>query len=142
MKKKGCDFKNLYYFNCKSPPVGGGVLCWVVSKATTWRKRNPPEEQTPRLINFGGCFSGRILFLRVMDHSFFRFGNHPKKKIIRGETLPGGGFNTINSTKSCFDPDSKQTPETEVTFWYVLLDFVCSEPFPRKQKQNRFVPHT
>jgi len=34
-------------------------------------------------------------------------------------------------------PDSKQKTETEVTFWYVLLDFIDSEPFPRKQKQKQ-----
>jgi len=30
------------------------------------------------------------------------------------------------------DPDSKQKTEWELTFWYVLPDFIHSEPFPWK----------
>jgi len=33
--------------------------------------------------------------------------------------------------------DSKQKTKTKITFWYVLLDFIDSRPFPRKQKQKQ-----
>jgi len=38
----------------------------VVSKSRNQKKRFPPEEEPPKLINFGGCFSGEFLFLRVL----------------------------------------------------------------------------
>jgi len=38
-----------------------GVLCWVVSKSRTRRKRTPLEEPPPKIINFGGGSSGVVL---------------------------------------------------------------------------------
>ena len=87
------DYIKLHYtfaipphFECKNPPHLGGVLCWVISKSRTWRKRTPRGEQPPKLVsfgklvNFGGCSSGVVLFLS------FLIWKPPKK-----ETPPGGG---------------------------------------------------
>jgi len=49
----------------------------VVSKPKSQKKRTPPEEQPPKLINFGGCSSGGVLFLQV--------GNHITKNSAKGE---------------------------------------------------------
>jgi len=35
------------------------------------------------------------------------------------------------------EPDSEQKKETELTIWYILLDFIYSEQFPRKQKHKQ-----
>ena len=87
------DYIKLHYtfaipphFECKNPPHLGGVLCWVISKSRTWRKRTPRGEQPPKLVsfgklvNFGGCSSWVVLFL------CFLIWKPPKK-----ETPPGGG---------------------------------------------------
>jgi len=46
------------------PP--GGVLCLVVSKSRTQRKRTPPKEPNTKY-PFYGWFLGGVLSLRVLD---------------------------------------------------------------------------
>jgi len=55
----------------KPRPPGGFFDGWFPHQEPGGRgppmKNNPHEEQPPTLINFGGCSSGGILFLRVLD---------------------------------------------------------------------------
>jgi len=56
----------LTWLSSRETPPPRGFLFEVVSKPITWRKRSPPEEKLPKLINFGVCSWGGGLFLWVL----------------------------------------------------------------------------
>jgi len=61
----------------KNPPPQGGFPIYYVPWSRTGRKRTPPEEPPPKLINFVGGFSGEVLFLLVLDLGTYQIGNPP-----------------------------------------------------------------
>jgi len=75
-----CEFHLQIHLVRKKPLPPGEFLWWVVSKSRNQKKRFPPEEEPPKLINFGGCFSGEFLSPRVFV-----------LKKIKKKPPPGGG---------------------------------------------------
>ena len=81
----------------KPRPPGGFFDGWFPHQEPGGRgppmKNNPHEEQPPTLINFGGCSSGGILFLRVLDLETTHQRNSPGGG--------GGSFDQLILSQTC-----------------------------------------
>jgi len=66
----------------KETPTPGGVSFLGDFQTKNSEEEDPPAEQTQKLMNFGGCSSGGVLFLQVLGLETTQQGN----------PLGGGGF--------------------------------------------------